>query len=104
MKFRPTEFLNTPYRVSCYIKLYRKLFSCMRPILISSLNLPLFSALPGELSDVHVTGSTPTTVSIVLHGPRSDDGSPIDTYMIMYDGWEQTYRIKNTNQSGECNH
>ena len=31
MKFRPTEFLNTPYRVSCYIKLYRKLFSCMRP-------------------------------------------------------------------------
>ena len=33
MKFRPTEFLNTPYRVSCYIKLYRKLFSCMRPIL-----------------------------------------------------------------------
>ena len=32
MKFRPTEFLNTPYRVSCYIKLYRKLFSVMRPI------------------------------------------------------------------------
>ena len=32
MKFRPTEFLNTLYRVSCYIKLYRKLFSCMRPI------------------------------------------------------------------------
>ena len=32
MKFRPTEFLNTPYRVSCYIKLYRKLFICMRPI------------------------------------------------------------------------
>ena len=31
MKFRPTEFLNTPYRVSCYIRLYRKLFSCMRP-------------------------------------------------------------------------
>ena len=31
MKFRPTEFLNTPYRVSCYIKLYRKLFSVMRP-------------------------------------------------------------------------
>ena len=31
MKFRPTEFLNTPYRVSCYIKVYRKLFSCMRP-------------------------------------------------------------------------
>ena len=31
MKFRLTEFLNTPYRVSCYIKLYRKLFSCMIP-------------------------------------------------------------------------
>ena len=34
MKFRPTEFLNTPYRVSCYIKLYRKLFSVMRPIVL----------------------------------------------------------------------
>ena len=34
MKFRPTEFLNTPYRVSCYIKLYRKLFSVMRPAVI----------------------------------------------------------------------
>ena len=32
MKFRPTEFLNTPYRVSCYIRLYRKLFSGMRPV------------------------------------------------------------------------
>ena len=37
MKFRPTEFLNTPYRVSWYIKLYRKLFSCMRPIETSTL-------------------------------------------------------------------
>ena len=85
-------------------QIIQELFSYMRPILISSLNLSLFPALPGELSDVHVTGSTPTTVSIALHGPRSDDGSPIDTYMIMYDGWERTYRIKNTNQSGECNH
>ena len=32
MKFRPTQFLNIPYRVSCFIKLYSKLFSCMRPI------------------------------------------------------------------------
>ena len=38
MKFRPTEFLNTPYRVSCYIKLYRKLFSFMRPIENNSLD------------------------------------------------------------------
>ena len=39
MKFRPTEFLNTPYRVACYIKLYRKLFSCMRPMLSRSVLL-----------------------------------------------------------------
>ena len=39
MKFRPTEFLNTPYRVSCYIKLYRKLCSCMRPIMMHSVGL-----------------------------------------------------------------
>ena len=35
MKFRPTEFLNTPYRVTCYIRLYRKLFSGMRPVSVS---------------------------------------------------------------------
>ena len=37
MKFRPTEFLNTPYRVSCYIKLYGELISCMRPRLMQDM-------------------------------------------------------------------
>ena len=42
MKFRPTEFLNTLYRVSCYIKLYRKLFSVMRPLRKTCLLITVF--------------------------------------------------------------
>ena len=46
MKFRPTEFLNTPYRVSCYIKLYRKLFSCMRPTSERSMEVTVKQLIP----------------------------------------------------------
>ena len=53
MKFRPTEFLNTPYRVSCYIKLYRKLFSCMRPISIYSVSISHLVA-PLDLSSLGI--------------------------------------------------
>ena len=45
VNFRPTEFLNTCYRLACYIKLYRKLFSCMRPV-----TAPFHSAEGGSYS------------------------------------------------------
>ena len=58
MKFRPTEFLNTPYRVSCYIKLYRKLFSVMRPLLCMISNVYPGSGLLVWVKVVSVTDGT----------------------------------------------
>ena len=72
MKLRPTQFLNIPYRVSCFIKLYSKLFSCMRPIgCDASLVVPPDGIYHNLLSTrSQATNVAPPGVVIYLSVPR----------------------------------